>query len=219
MRFFSLISGFCAALLLSSGCAWKTYTIPPDGVRVPYQDLIADEHGNFLLKLEDFGAVDYQGFSIRTPRKPLFQAGLAENARNRAVWRAAHKLRPGQNFVCTANLEMLPPQLVSILMKTDSPAGFCKAKYAGADNPRLQHFSSQMIEFQGHPAVSYEFRMRDFSTGANTLVNGVMLFLPDEPGVILEAQYAETGYGITAEKRDKKLKELGETFFSLIRLP
>lgn len=217
MRAVFLIFSAFAALFLFGACAGKVFVIPSDGTTAKYQDLVADEDGRFMIKLDPGTTVAYHGFSIRTPSENLFRVYVSENSRESAVWRAAYRLESGHGFACTVSRIMLPPQLVTKLSGDDFLTAYCKAKYA--NDSRTLHFSCNPIDFQGFPAISFSLQARIPESFENAVSDGILLVDPDEPGVILEMQCWETGYGLTLKKRDKNLKKLGEIFFSLIRLP
>lgn len=216
--FFRIFAAFVLTGMLCS-CGGYWIGVPAAGERADYAQTEGDGMGRFVISLpEKCRGLRYNGFSIANPHDARYAVFVRANSANVARWHTNLPLKTGQDFQCSVIRIELPPLLTQRVRDLDSLAEYCRAKY-GRDPRTLTFHCDTVRDGENGDRVEFQVRARLPETGVIALSSGRMMLVPDEPGVLLEISYFENGYEITPDKRDPRLRELGEKFLSLVRVP
>ncbi len=201
---------------ITAGCGFS-FTIPENGEKMSYEELSADEAGQFYLKLEDHcKRIDYKDFSIRREGMESLRLYIQRNAPEFAEWRSPEfigKRAGNHELLCIAARNMLPPHLINQKMDVNFLALVCRQKYLNSGR-EIKNFTLKPILYQEKfDAVEYAFSMNLY--GQDTRTHGILCLLPDQPGVILDISARQK---ISDSKNIPLYRDLGERFLQSVIL-
>ncbi len=213
MKRIVLLSGLLL-LLSCAGCGYN-FTIPEDGEKMSYDELSADGKGKFYLKLSEYNRfIEYKHFSIDRRGLEQLRIYIKENSPERAVWRSPDMLQSRNdvhNLTCIAVAELLPPAYMSRKQDAALLTDWCR-EFLFRTNMRLVNATVKPVLYQEkHEAVEYSFSYRHLNHDMQ--VRGIMCFLPDQPGRIMNIY---CGLKVSGNRELERYREFSDRFLRAI---
>ncbi len=201
-------------LLFCAGCGYK-FTIPEDGEKMSYKELSADERGKFYLNLSDYNRfIEYRYFSIDRRGLEELRIYIKENSPERAAWRSPDMLQNKSDvhdLTCIAIAELLPPAYMSRKQDAALLTDWCK-EFLFRTNMHLVNATVKPVLYQGeYEAVEYSFSYRHLSHDMQ--VRGIMCFLPDQPGRIVNIY---CGLKVSGNRELSRHRDLADRFLQAV---